>query len=322
LYYPIDDIVEEIFNYGKDTNIIKSTINRIKILLEPVSFSYKPKHDETAVNSYIEHIAGLINKDVIEPKISFQGNALVSTNSAIGYSVDKETLKETINDTLLSYSGQTSTATLDIPVNEVEPRVSSETINKMEVLGTYSTPLQNSPAGRTTNIRIFMNALSGKVLLPGEVYSCDETAGSRQAKDGYTSAPGYIGNKVVDILAGGICQGVTTLYNAVIYADLEIAERAPHNLPVTYAPIGRDATIAGGSIDFKFKNNKQNPIVVQCYVANGRVYSTIWGINENPNKKIEISTKEYGPKSSETFKHTYENGVLIKTERLSKDRYN
>ncbi|WP_170272250.1 VanW family protein [Clostridium tarantellae] len=322
LYYPIDEITEKIFNYGKDNNIIKSTFNRIKILLEPVIFSFKPQHDKTAVNVYIDHLAGLINKDVIEPKISFEGNKLIGSNSSIGYEVDKETLNESINDILDSYDGQPFTKTLDIPVNEVNPTVSSDILNKMEILGTYSTPLKNSSTGRTHNIKLFMNALNGKVLLPDEIYSCDKTAGSREAKDGYTSAPGYIGNKVVDILAGGICQGVTTLYNAVIYADLKITERAPHNLPVTYAPLGRDATIAGGSIDFKFKNNKKNPIVVQCYVSNNHVYATIWGINENLNREIKISTKEYGPKSSETFKHTYENGILIKTERLSKDRYN
>ena len=100
-------------------------------------------------------------------------------------------------------------------------------------------------------------------------------------------------------------------------------ERAPHSLPVSYVSLGRDATLAKGVVDFKFKNNYSNPIVVQAYVTdNCTIKTTIWGINENPEKSIEINAVKTGNKSSITYKNTYESGVLIKSEVLSKDVYN
>lgn len=322
LYYDIDSISNEILNTGKTGNLLKDTLNRLFINYNSKQLSLSPKIDSSKIDNKIKHFVSLINTEKKDATISFNGSSMNISESKKGYEIDEETLQTVINKTLTAFNISESPHIIEIPVNVIEPAVEAETLKKMEILGSYSTSLASSAAGRTQNIRIFMNMLSNKILLPGEVFSCDKEGGERSKAEGYTSAPGYSGNKVVPVLAGGICQGVTTLYNAVLYADLEIVERSPHSLPVTYAPIGRDATLAKNQVDFKFKNNQQNPIAVQTYVANGNATATIWGIKENPNKKVVIDVKKYGPKSSETFKYTYDSDKLIKSERLSKDRYN
>lgn len=322
LYYDIDSISKDIINTGKTGNLLKDTLNRLLINYNSKQLSLYPKIDTSKIDNNIKHFASLINTEKKDATISFNGSSMNIDESKKGYELDEETLKTVINKTLTSFNLSESPHKIELPVNIIEPSIESETLRKMEILGSYSTSLANSATGRTQNIRIFMNMLSNKILLPGEVFSCDKEGGERSKSEGYTSAPGYSGNKVIPVLAGGICQGVTTLYNAVLYSDLEIIERSPHSLPVTYAPIGRDATLAKNQVDFKFKNNQQNPIVVQTYVSNGNVTASIWGIKENPNKRIIIDVKKYGPKSSETFKYTYDGDKLIKSERISRDIYN
>ena len=109
------------------------------------------------------------------------------------------------------------------------------------------------------------------------------------ADNGYYLAGSYLNGRVVDSYGGGICQVSTTLYNAVIRAELEIVERSPHSMTVNYVPLSADAAISGTAKDFKFKNNLDNPIYIEGYTANGYLYFNIYGKETRPeNRTIEF----------------------------------
>lgn len=321
-YYDSDKISKEIFDFGKDGNIFSNSIERLKLKSEPYHFNFKPKYNPEALKEKLTKISYKIDKNKVEPKISFSGNSVSATKESTGYKVDLEKLKDMILKDLNDNGHDTNSCKIEIPVEELHPELTQSEVQKMTILGTYETKLPSLTGGRTHNIRTYLSKLNGTILMPEDIFSADKEGEERNASNGYTNAPGFINNKVVDIMAGGICQGVTTLYNAVLYADLKIVERAPHSLPVTYVPLGRDATMASGVIDFKFKNDLKNPVLVQTYITNdGHVKASIWGINEHPNIKIVIDVEQHGPKSSSTYKEIYENGVLVKRELLSKDKY-
>lgn len=318
--YDIEKIAEEIISIGKEGNFVENIIDKFFIKLNTKTLSYNEGNiNEEKLDEYINNLSALINKEKQDAIISFNGDALMAEGSKEGLEVNKEDLKEKIIEGL---NNKEKGEVVEIPVNVIEVGFNESETENMTILGTYETNLPDLTSGRTQNIRLFSSKLNGVVLMPGETISVDEQGGSRELSDGYTAAPGFINNQVVDIVAGGICQVVTTLYNSVVYSDLEIVERAPHSLPVTYAPLGRDATLAKGVVDFKFKNNYNNPIIIQAYVTdNCTVKTTIWGVNEDPDKVIEIDARQTGAKSSITYKNIYENGVLIKSEVLSQDVY-
>ena len=320
LSYDVKDIADEIINIGKEGNLIKNTLDRIYIKINKKVISFDEVCNDKILDEYIDNLSSLIDIEKEDARVSFNGDEMLISNSREGLIVEKEELKRLIIENL---NNETFDEIVEVPVNVVEVEINEYVFNNMNVLGTYETTLPDLTSGRTQNIRLFSSKLNEVVLMPGEVLSVDEQGGSREISDGYTEAPGFINNEVVPIVAGGICQVVTTLYNSVLYSDLEIVERAPHSLPVSYVSLGRDATLAKGVVDFKFKNNYSNPIVVQAYVTdNCTIKTTIWGINENPEKSIEINAVKTGNKSSITYKNTYESGVLIKSEVLSKDVYN
>lgn len=305
---------------GKEGNLIKNTLDRIYIKINKKVISFDEAFNSEILDEYINNLSSLIDIEKQDAKVSFSGDEIIVENSKTGIAVDKEQLKELIIENL---NNETFEEVIEVPTNVVEVQIHEDTFNNMKVLGSYETTLPDLTSGRTQNIRLFSSKLNEVILMPGETLSVDEQGGSREISDGYTAAPGFINNQVVPIVAGGICQVVTTLYNSVLYSDLEIVERAPHSLPVSYVSLGRDATLAKDVVDFKFKNNYNNPIVVQAYVTNNcTVKTTIWGINESPEKTIEINAVQTGSKSSITYKNTYESGTLVKSEVLSKDVYN
>ena len=156
-------------------------------------------------------------------------------------------------------------------------------------------------------------------------FSYNKIVGERTIQAGYKEAPIYVSGKVVDGLGGGICQITTTLYNAALYANLEILERSNHQFIPSYSNASRDATVVYGAIDFKFKNNRNYPIKITCSVSNGIANFKIFGLKTSNDYEVILSSKITRTTStsiySEAYKTLKKNGAVISTELLSKDMY-
>lgn len=156
------------------------------------------------------------------------------------------------------------------------------------LISSYTTKYDASNTNRSGNLKIAANKINGKVLMPGEEFSYNEVVGKRTIEEGYKNAKMYENGQVIDGLAGGICQISSTLYNAVLLANLEITERRNHSYTSTYVPAGRDATVVYGRQDFKFKNSRTYPIKIEANVANGIAEFKIHGIKEEVEYEIKI----------------------------------
>ena len=158
-------------------------------------------------------------------------------------------------------------------------------------LSTFTTRYDVSDVGRSTNLEVACEKLNGKVILSGETFSYNQTLGPRTIAAGYKTGKMYSGGQVVDSIGGGICQISSTLYNSVLMANLEIVERKNHQFVTSYVPAGRDATVAYGLIDFKFKNTRQYPIRLVASAKNGIATVSIYGIKEENEYTFTFDTK-------------------------------
>ena len=215
-------------------------------------------------------------------------------------------------------------------------------------LATFTTRYDAGDIDRTTNLRIACQKINGKVVLAGETFSYNKTLGARTAAAGYRNAKVYEAGEVVDGIGGGICQISSTLYNAVLMANLEIVERRNHQFVTSYVPAGRDATVVYGAIDFKFKNTRQYPVRILASAQNGIATVSIYGIKEEneytfsfstktvasipfstkyiEDGKIALGTEKVKQKGAnglktETYITKSLNGKVISTKVLSKDTY-
>ena len=156
------------------------------------------------------------------------------------------------------------------------------------LISTFTTKYDASNTNRSGNLKIAADKINGTVLMPNDEFSFNEVVGKRTIEDGYTNAKIYENGQVVDGLAGGICQISSTLYNAVLLANLEVTERRNHSYTSSYVPAGRDATVVYGTTDFKFKNTRTYPIKIEAKVANGIVEFNLHGIKEEIEYDIKI----------------------------------
>ena len=169
--------------------------------------------------------------------------------------------------------------TVRIPMQYPEPEIMGEEAYFPDILGFYETRHTNDQ-NRNTNLQIQCDALNGLVLQPGETFSMNGVLGERTKEKGYKPAPAYSGNRLVNDLGGGVCQGTTTLYNCVLLADLEVVFRACHGVRVGYVPLGLDAAVNFLTTDFQFRNNFHSPIRIKAWMEDEHVKMQIQGIDE------------------------------------------
>ncbi|MGE5544665.1 MAG: VanW family protein, partial [Bacillota bacterium] len=157
------------------------------------------------------------------------------------------------------------------------------------VLSLFVTEL-NSNHNRSVNIKRAAELIDGAIVMPGEVFSFNNRVGERSKDNGFARAPVIIGKQMVDDMGGGICQVASTLYNASLQAGFPIIERHPHSINVKYVPHGQDAAVVYGSLDFKFKNDRLNPIGISSKVEDNKLVIAILG-NEADKSKDQVNYK-------------------------------
>ena len=223
---------------------------------------------------------------------------------------------------------QNSQDTCTIPLKVTYPKVTTSMVGSEafpDLLSTFSTNYNAGQTNRTTNLRLAANKINGVVLMPGETFSYNKVVGNRTAVAGYKPAGTYVGGKVVDGIGGGICQITTTLYNAVLYANLDIVQRSNHQFIPSYSSASRDATVVYGAIDFQFKNNRAYPIKIYCSVSGGVAKCNIFGVKTDNDYEVQLSSRITSTTSnaiySEAYKTLKKNGTVISTTLLSKDKY-
>jgi len=192
-----------------------------------------------------------------------------------GYGFDIAAAKETIANTPYGQK-------VEIPFVAIPPEVSTEDMSSLlfrDKLSTY-TATSSSSYDRDINLDLACKAVNGTILKPGEVFSYNETLGERTPEKGYRPGASYSGGETVITYGGGICQVSSSLYYCVMHADLEVVLREEHGYVSSYVPMGMDATVSWGTLDFQFRNNMDYPIKIEATANRGSVTVSIYGTDE------------------------------------------
>ena len=262
------------------------------------------------------------NELYVEPKDAYftkDPYSLFPSENGIDFAITVDEVKNMLNEEKEEY---------EIPLKILAPNVTTNMLGREafpHLLSTFSTSYSTRDKDRTTNLILAANKINGTVLMPGETFSYNKVVGERTIAAGYRKAPVYVSGQVVDDVGGGICQITTTLYNAALYANLEIVERSNHQFVTSYAAASRDATVVYGAIDFKFKNNRNYPIKLICSVANGTANFQILGLKTDQDYSVDITNRVTKTTAtsiySEAYKTLKQNGKVVGTYLLSKDIY-
>ena len=232
----------------------------------------------TAAEKSIKDLGLTEGKDA---RFTFSTGRPTVVPSTDGVTVDKEDFGAVVEPALTAAGAD---RTVSVKVTKAPAKLSTEDANKLgvkEVTGEFTTTFPHADY-RNTNLSRAAASMNGKLVLPGETFSMNDTLGPRTPGNGYVD--GYViqGARLVKETGGGISQSATTVFNAIFFAGLEDVEHHPHTLYFPRYPAGREATLYYGQLDLKFKNNTDHGVVIQAYVnkssagQNGSITVKIW----------------------------------------------
>ena len=247
-------------------------------------------------------------KDSDKLSVAAVDNGLTRENGAFQFVKGKEGVEVNIVDSVyaindfLAEKWDGTNNEIELVTDVVEPRGNEEELAQVtDLLGSFSTDFSTSGAGRAKNVTNGCSKINGTILYPGDSFDMAKTVSPFTQENGYELAGAYQNGTTVESFGGGICQVATTLYNAVIRAELEITMRFNHSMLVSYVQPSMDAAIAGDYKDLRFKNNLDAPVYIEGYCSGGVIYFNVYGKETRPaNREISFESETVSTTDPET----------------------
>ena len=243
-----------------------------------VNFGGKDAMPVNKDGTQIETIApALTDPQPGDETLDFGGQPFIVTESSVGVTFD-------VAEAERQWAAAGYGDSVVVPLTVTQPDVSTQQINDMlfadplsknwtmvklwnrDYCNEVRTSLAGSSNNRISNVKKACELIDGIMLMPGETFSYNPALGERTEENGWLPAPAYANGEVRQEAGGGICQVSSTLYNAALYANLEIVDRTCHQFQVGYLPWGMDATVSWGWPEFKFRNDQDYPVKIHAWV--------------------------------------------------------
>lgn len=289
--YEENDSIEQALALGKSGNLIKRYKDLKDIEQGSIIYPLAFKFDEEKIKNIVTVDVSAYNIAPVNASITKQGGDFVYTDHSVGSKVSIDKTVKAIEDQMTNWNRQD--IIVAAVVEDDMPEYTREDVEKCDtILGTYTTEYTTSAEGRAANLANGARLINNIVLYPGDVFNAYDVLTPFTEENGYFIAGAYLNGVVVDSVGGGACQVTTTLYNAVLEAELEVVERFPHSMTISYVDLSRDAAIAGTYKNFQFANNTDAPILIEASTKDRRITFKLWGheVRDTANRRIKYET--------------------------------
>ncbi|MCU4733457.1 VanW family protein [Bacillus cereus] len=287
-------------------------------------YRLEPKFNDSKLKHFIENE---FTKFQEEPTNAFI--KLRRSNSEISY-VDEKPGKK-VNITMLKKdildAVNKETNKVAVKYINIHPDISMQDLKKINMktpMSEYKTDLLGRDENVRENIEKAALKLNGVVIPSNKEFSFNAIVGITDQAHGYKNAPVILHDKIVQAAGGGVCQVSSTLYNAVLLANLDVVNRVNHSHQVRYVPAGLDATVADNGPDFKFKNTTDTPIYIKTIIKDNQLTVKLFG--KISDDIVHVYTKTTEQTNSLLKINTYrtvenKNKKVIKRELISASTY-
>ena len=315
----IDKATQDAFSFGRGGSIIGNFNDQIRCLLNGRSVQLAAQYDSTLLDEKLNEIAAKVNRDPVNAVVELSSDgAIQKFPGVIGKKLNTQELAENLKAPLTTLN--LPSGAIDLVPEDIQPFITTEDIAEIDsVLGSFSTYYY--PGDRGDNIWLAANAISNKIVKPSWTFSFNDTVGERTWDAGYKVAGVIINGRPAEDYGGGVCQVSSTLYNAVLLAGLTPTERTPHFYQSTYVAPGRDATVADGYLDFKFRNDFPHNVylIAEAYGSTLSVY--VLGTKSDLGGADIAIEREGSDMKPSIYRVWYNGGEVIKSEFLHTDVY-
>jgi len=328
---------------GNFTRRVARVFGRPHEITEPPAFAFSIQRME----SILADLSKSLDEEPRNATFVEEGGYLIVKEERAGRELDKEAAATATQAALTSLSG----GTVELNVEAIQPRFTVTDFDfTKSVLGYFETGYLGGDEPRSRNVRRAATRIHNQVVYPGEVFSAGAIIAAHLPDSGYEVSIVLVRGEPVEDVGGGVCQVVTTLYNAILRAELEIVQRHNHSARVSYAEMGFDATVAGDYFDLKFKNTTPHPLLIASHTRNGVLHISIYGyetrdsgrslrfvarqvevIQPEPYREVVDPTIPRGETyvtleaqmgyRIELFKYVYMNGIKVEEVKINTSTY-
>ena len=344
----IDELSKSAVAYGKEGGLWQRYSALKDLEEEQKVFDVTYSVDEKIVQKVIKGKIPQLENGAKDATIKRENGKFVITDEQKGVTVDADESVKTITSYFNKEWKKSQGESIKLVTKVEEPKVTKALLSEVkDLLGTFTTNC-GVGGGRVQNVKTGAGHINGSLIMPGEVYSANEAMEPYTAENGFAEAGSYENGKVVQTMGGGICQVSSTLYNALILAEIEIVERAAHSMLVGYVEPSMDAAIAGEVKDLKFKNNTDTPIYIEGYVSGAYITFNVYGKETRPASRtikfesevlsstpagekfqasgdpvgtIKKASSGYTGMKARLWKVVYENGVEVSRDVVNNSTY-
>ena len=303
------DIVDDAISKGHKGNIVQRYKEKKDLQYTNRIYDIVRTVDDSKVRDILNTRCTAFDTNAADGLLTLVDGQFVIDAGQTGATLDVDASAKALEDFICNtWTGENTS--FQLIINENDPEGTYEQLSLVkDLLGSYHTNFKSSGASRSANVANGAALINGDIIYPGEEYSFYNHIQPFTEENGYRMAAAYSAGKVVDSIGGGICQVSSTLYNAVLYAELEVTNRRNHAMIVGYVDPARDATISEASgIDFLFRNNTDAPIYIDAYTTDEKeLYINLYGHETRPADR----TVEY---KSEVLEKKVPEGETIYTD--------
>lgn len=290
----VDSMVSKVWSYAHNGNAAKDKEDMAK-KADGIQIGPELVRNEEVISQKVTDIASSTDKPMVDAAVTFQsdGTATVS-DSQTGYELNQSVTKAQIEQ---GVEKEDSEKTFSLVVAEIAPKYTKESLDtSYTLLSEFTTYYYEGETDRNKNLATAASKINGTILMPGDQFNFGDTVSPVTYEEGYADANTIINGVYVPSIGGGLCQVSTTLYNAVVYAELQVDERNEHAYPAHYVPYGMDAMV---SVPFyynmKFTNDSGYPVYLTMTCSGGAITARIYGHEiHDPSRQISFDYEVTG----------------------------
>ena len=289
-YWKNTQVIDRAMEFCKTGNVIKRYKETKDLAKTGVRYDFEMDVDDGVMKASIEEKCGKYNVPHVNASLTKTGSGFKISKESSGRMIDMESSVRDLHVFLLGdWKGESTERVLTI--KDDEPVATVEDCERVkDLLGSFSTTFSTSSGNyeRNKNIENGIRLLNGITVCQGETMSVNSFLEPWTVDNGWHPGGTYVNGKVENSLGGGICQVSSTLYNAALVAEVEVAARFNHSMSVGYVPLSMDAALAGTWKDLKLRNQSDTPIYIEGIYTPGKITFNIYGQETRPeNRKVE-----------------------------------
>lgn len=344
-------VINNLANIGQGNNVIRRYMEISDVQNKNARYSLQFTCNQEALVNILNERSAEINREAVDAAVVRHGGEFILSGGENGRVLQvSETAARVVEQ--LNGAWDRQNITLEMVLLETPPTHTLEELSVItDQLATYTTDFSSSSSNRINNVNNGALKIDETILYPGDEFSFTQAVAPFTAENGYEKAGAYASGKTVQSMGGGICQVSSTLYNTVLRAELTVVERTNHMMTVGYVPLGADATISEGTIDFRFRNDYDYPVYIEAYTYGGTLTVSIYGketrpanrtvsfesvteqtispgadvVTEDstrPDSYMEVTQSAHTGYVAAFYKNVYIDGVLESQELVNRSTYN